>query len=87
MLFSVHKFSLTMSRPDVTRELGNRCHAGLLYFKCSTNKSELCILRSACKEYLPPDGRHCFQSLFFLCSEGNTCPVTHYMVRLGSAAP
>ena len=31
VLVSVHKFSFVMWRHDVIRELGNRCHAGLLY--------------------------------------------------------
>ena len=33
VLISEHKFSVIMSRRrgDVIRELGNRCHAGLLY--------------------------------------------------------
>ena len=32
MLFSVHKCYVVIGRHDVIRELGNRCHAGLLYF-------------------------------------------------------
>ena len=74
VLFSVHIFYVIMWHHDVIRELGNRCHAGLLYYfllsKCnaviaiifSDNKTdEVCVG----PEVLENDkGAEYFQSTF-----------------------
>ena len=39
VLFSVHKCYGVIGRHDVIRELGNRCHAGLLYVKTVSQKT------------------------------------------------